>query len=277
MTDRSTHFSGHLRLRAAARNDGRTVLAQQSFRAPFHLSKPYWDDDARSLLVQVVNPTAGILAGDRLETEIAVDENATLVVTTPSASRVFTMTTGNAECVQRFAVAANAWLEVSPEPLVPHRGCRYRQTTAIEVAPGGGVLFLDQLMPGRVGHGEAWAWAHLCLELEVRAGGALLLRERLAHSGAELKRLAEFSGSGASACFANAVLIGEPSAGADWLGGIRGLHRDGTWVGISSLRSTGWSIKIVAPDPIRLRRTLGDLRQVLAEVFPRLQRDRRKL
>ena len=40
------------------------MIAGQSFRAPFHVSKPYWDADSRVLLTQVVNPTAGILEGD---------------------------------------------------------------------------------------------------------------------------------------------------------------------------------------------------------------------
>ena len=131
-------FSGNLFLRAAARADGRTALAGQSFRAPFHLSKPYWDEDARTLLVQVVNPTAGILSGDRLESAIEVEAGASLLVTTPSASRVFKMIDGSAECRQHFTVAKGAWLEILPEPLVPHRGCRYRQTTKVEVEPGGG-------------------------------------------------------------------------------------------------------------------------------------------
>src|SRR5438105_15757029 len=99
-TYRMSRFSGHLRLRAAARADGRTVLAAQSFRAPYHLSKPYWDADARTLLVQVVNPTAGILEGDFLESDIAVEKGAALLATTPSASRVFKMIGGSAECRQ---------------------------------------------------------------------------------------------------------------------------------------------------------------------------------
>src|SRR6185369_10218131 len=119
-----TAFSGHLHLRAARRDHGRTVLAAQSFRAPFHLSKPYWDEDVRVLLAQVVNPTAGILDGDRLESEIGVDAGASLLVTTPSASRVFQMRDGAAECRQHFTVADGGWLEVLPEPLVPHRGAR---------------------------------------------------------------------------------------------------------------------------------------------------------
>src|SRR6185369_2094376 len=109
--------SGHLRLQAAVRAGGRTVLAGQSFRAPYHLSKPYWDADAGTLLVQVVNPTAGILEGDFLESAIGVEKGASLLVTTPSASRVFKMAGGSAECRQHFTVAKGAWLEVLPEPL----------------------------------------------------------------------------------------------------------------------------------------------------------------
>jgi urease accessory protein len=272
-----TPFAGHFRLRAAVRPDGRTALAEQSFRAPFHLSKPYWDHDTATLAVQVVNQTAGILAGDRLESEIVVDQNATLLVTTPSASRVFTMSAGHAVCAQRFAVGAHAWLEVSPEPLVPHRGSRYRQTTELAVAPGGGAFFVEQLQSGRAGHGEAWSWAELGLTLDVRLGADLVLRERFAHDGPELRQIAHFFGAGPTACFANAVLIGEPRSSGSWLERIRALHREGTWVGISALRAAGWSIKIVAADSVRLRQTLGELRAILASAFPRMTPSLRKI
>lgn len=273
-------FSGHLCLRAAVRDDGRTVLAEQSFRAPFHLSKPYWDAEARVLLVQVVNPTAGILAGDRLDLEIAVDPGAALLVTTPSASRVFTMNAGTAECRQRFVVAAGAWLEVMPEPLVPHRGSTYRQTTSVEVENGGGLFFVDQVTPGRVAHGEAWAWQRLRLELEIRIDGELILRERFDQSGEELRALAELGGSGTGACFANAVLISgdaSESAEAGWRAAVEALHGDGLRIGVSALRRGGWSIKLVAGDGAILRRSLRQTRAILAPHFPKLACDPRKL
>ncbi len=251
------------------------MLSGQSFRAPYHVSKPYWDADAGVLLVQVVNPTAGILEGDSLEADIAVEAGAALLVTTPSTSRVFKMRNGSAECRQHFAVAQGGWLEVLPEPLVPHRGCRYHQRTQVEVEPGGGVFFADLLMPGRVAHGEAWGWERLCLETEVRLGGELILRERFDQSGAELKALAALAGSGAKACFGNAVLMAE--GGAPWLEAVRALHGDGVWLGVSALRRGGWSIKFVAADGLRLRQTLKQLRSVLAAHYPRLACDTRKL
>ena len=270
-------FSGQLALRAEARPDGRTALAGQSFHAPYHVSKPYWDRETGVLLVQVVNPTAGILSGDRLESAITVGEGAALLVTTPSASRIFQMK-GTAECRQHFRVAKGGWLEVMPEPLVPHRGCRYRQVTRIEVEPGGELFFADLLMPGRVGHGEAWEWDRLGLESDVRFGGELILRERVAQSGAELKALAGLAGSGPGACFGNAVLIGEErAADASWQSAVAALHSDGLWVGLSRLRRGGWSLKLVAPDGVRLRQGLREARQILAARFPRLTCDPRKL
>jgi urease accessory protein len=270
-------FSGHLSLRAAVRHHGRTVLAGQSFRAPFHISKPYWDADARALLVQVVNPTAGILSGDRLESDIAVERDAALLVTTPSASRVFRMRDGAAECRQQFSVAAGGWLEVMPEPLVPHRASRYHQRTAIDVADGGALFFVDQLLPGRIGHGEAWQWERLCLELTVRVAGELVLRERLDQTGEELLGLATLAGSGPTACFANALLVAPEASFARWREELLVLHRNGTWLGVSALRRGGWSIKVVAPDALHLRQTLREMRRVLARHFPRLTCDPRKL
>ena len=268
-------FHGQLSLRAEAR-DGRTVLAAQAFRAPFHVSKPYWDTDTGTLLVQVVNPTAGILSGDKLESDIAVGEGGALLVTTPSASRVFQMRGGSAECRQHFSVTRGGWLEVMPEPLVPHRGCRYRQVTRIEVEAGGELFFADMLMPGRVAHDEAWVWDSLCLEVDVRIGGELVLRERLNPSGEELRALAALMGSGPGACFGNAVLITEES-GAGWRDAVHALQGDGLWIGASRLRRGGWSLKLVATDGVRLRKGLKEMRRLLSAHFPHLGCDARKL
>jgi urease accessory protein len=103
------------------------------------------------------------------------------------------------------------------------------------------------------------------------------LKERLDQGGAELKALAELGGSGASACFANAVLLGESADAEAWRAGVAALHGDGLWAGVSELRRAGWSIKLVANDAVRLRSALRETRRILAEYFPRLRCDARKL
>jgi urease accessory protein len=261
-------FSGHLLLGAERRDDGQTMLARQSFRAPYHVSKSYWDAEAKALMVQVVNPTAGILSGDRLELDITAGAGAALLMTTPSASRVFKMTSGEAMCAQRFTVAAGGWLEFLPEPLVPHRDSHYRQTTEIAVAEGGELLFADFLLAGRIARGERWAWSRLRLELAVRVGGDLVLRERFDHSGAALKALAELAGTESGACFGNIVLVSPrlTAGAAEWRSELARLHGDGVWIGASELRGgkAAWTLKIVAPDGGAMRRTLVAAREILA-------------
>jgi len=183
-----------------------------------------------------------------------------------------------AECRQHFTVASGGWLEVLPEPLVPHRGCRYRQVTRIDVQPGGELFFADLLFPGRVAHGEAWEWEKLQLETEVRFDGELALRERFEQTGPDLRALAELAGSGPEACFGNAVLIAaEQRTDAAWRTHVAALQGEGLWIGISALRKGGWSIKLVASNGMRLRRGLRDVRQALAVRFPRLACEPRKL
>ena len=301
-----SEFSGHLRLRAEVRGDGRSVLAEQGFRAPFHVGKSYWDDEARTLRVQVVNPTAGILAGDRLESAISAGAGAALIVTTPSVSRVFQMRAGEAVCAQRFAVEAGGWLEFLPEPLVPHRESNYRQTTEIDVEAGGELVFADFLTPGRIARGETWAWRRLRLELAVRVGGELILRERLDQSGEELRALAELAGVGGggenfnregtrrdaksgelaeggapsregvesgACCFGNVVLVSRRlDEESGWRDAVAGLHGPDAWVGLSALRGEcgGWSLKVIATDSVAMRRVMGAAREILSERLPRM-------
>ncbi len=270
-------FSGHLCLRAVA-GAAATVIREQSFRAPFHLSKPYWDGQA--LILQVVNPTAGILEGDQLRSDIGVGPGAALLVTSPSATRVFRMKVGAASSRQRFAVEAGGWLEFWPEPLVPHQGSVFHQSTALDVAPGGAALFADFLLPGRMARGEAWGWNRLVLELDVRVGGERILRERLDQSGAELRALAGLAGMGSTAAFGNLVVIApELENEAAWRPGLQALHGGGTWVGVSRLRGShpAYGIKLIAVDGERLRQVHREVRRVVSILIPRLKADPRKL
>jgi len=139
---------------------GRSYLSRQSFNTPFHLSKSYWD--GRALTVQMINPTAGILSGDRLCSDVKVEPGACLNLTTPSATRVYTMPEGGAEAVQNFSVARDARLSFIPSMLVPHRHSRYHQTSRLTIERGGELLYLETLAPGRVAHGESFQYTSGC-------------------------------------------------------------------------------------------------------------------
>lgn len=168
---------GHLELRCEVRDDGLPYISRQSFRAPIHLSKSHLDQG--HLVQSIVNPTAGFFDGDELEMNVEVEEGARLVLSTPSASRVYRTRSGAAATnVQNFRVGKNAMLEWIPEPFIPHAGARYVQRTRIDLHPSAGLLFFDWIAPGRVAMGEIFAYRQLRWELDLFLGGTLLARER---------------------------------------------------------------------------------------------------
>lgn len=269
-------FAGHLRLRASRRPDGRTFIAEQSFSAPFHVGKGYWDGAV--LEMQVVNPTAGILAGDRMELDLRVDPEAALCVSTPAAARAFMMRPDtSALCRQTLRVAPGGWLEYSPEPLFPHRQSAYRQETALEVDRGGELFYLDTLAPGRAARDEKWSWRSLEISLAARLGGALVLKERLDASGEELASQSAFYGM-QEAWFTTAVAISDKlPVSNEWLQSLEPLHGNGLWFGATRFHPGCWLLRLVAPTSQASRDALGRLREELAKFLPRLRVSFRKL
>ncbi len=180
MLGRAFAVRGSLQLRAALDAAERTVLTHRHASGGFHLSKPYWD--GTSLLVQWINPTAGIFSGDHLESEITVERGAALLLTTPSATRIHTrplpaMPPGFQR--QHFRVEAGAFLEVQPELLIPQKRSAFVQKTLIELEAGASLYFAELLAPGRVAHGESLCFDSLELRVVLKIEGRCVLQERL--------------------------------------------------------------------------------------------------
>ena len=264
-----THgIAGHLELVCDVDARGLTRLRRQSFRAPVHLSKPYHDADA--LVLNVVNPTAGFLDGDRLRCKVRVERGARLLLTTPSASRVHTMRGGRAEVSQRFCVEDGGSLEVWPELLIPQRGARYRQRTGIDLDAGAELVFFETLAPGRVAMGEVFAFEELRWATDVRVQGRLIARERyrLAPGEGSLDALRRrFPTAYYASAFVAAPVLAMRTA-ADW-DGLLALHGESVWLGISALAGGAWALKIVAADSLIFRRTLYAARRAIYDALGR--------
>jgi len=268
-------LSGHLRLVCAADESGRTFIGEQSFRAPVHLSKPHHEEGV--LVVLVVNPTAGLLAGDRVRYDVAVECGARVLLTAPSASRAHRIVEGDARLVQEFRVASGGWLESWPEMFIPQGGARYRQQTTVRVAEGGGVLLIEMIAPGRTASGEVFAFAELEWETEVFLGETKIARERfsLTPEGPVLAAMkAQFAEAYYASCF---VVSPQLRAESGCWQNIHELHGDDAWVGCSALVQGGWAIRVLAAGSVALRRTVGAIRSeiytALGKRAPTLRRN----
>jgi urease accessory protein len=213
-------------------------------------------------VVYVLNPTGGVLQGDRLEAEIRVEAGAHAIVTTPSATKIHRTDRHPAQSRMRLFVETGAVLEYVPEPLIPFGGSRFVEDLSIEVASGGKLLAWEILAPGRQACGEVFAYEHLGLRLRVEEAGQVVLRER-----ADLRPQAESPASlGMGDGTHYGVLLALGGDSPRLLETMRAAV-DGCRAGVSRLPGTGVVLKMLAPSGREVEaafrkvreRVLGDL------------------
>lgn len=268
-------LEGHLELVCAADAAGRSFFRRQSFSAPFHLSKPYWDGQV--LVTQIANPTAGLFAGDRLRSDVRVESGARLHLTSPSASRVHTMPDGRAEVLQNFHVTGGAWFEYFPAPLIPQTGSRYRQVTRVTAEATAELFFVETVAPGRVARGERFAFSEIDWEVELRLDNRLLARERFCLRPDD-DSLASWQALYPNAYFVSAwLLTRRVDAHANAWNAIRAETSRDVTLGFSQVAPGLWSIKFLAADGVSTTNALAAIRRGLSSSIPELRCSARKL
>ena len=139
-----------------ARRGDRSVLAHLYREAPLLAQQAlYWDEHLPGLPCVYIIATSGcVLQGDRLDVSVTVGAGAMAHVTTQSATKVHQMDANFAAARQRLALAENAYLEMLPGPVIPHRHSRFVSCTRATVAGSATLLSAEVLQPGRKYHGD---------------------------------------------------------------------------------------------------------------------------
>ena len=241
---------------------GRTFLRKQSFRAPIHLSKPHWDGNY--LNINVVNPTAGLFAGDHVEVTVRVCAGARAVLTTPSATRVFRAkhSMQRTEIVQIIVVENGGRLDVCPDMLIAHGGARYSQTTRIEVHAGGELFFTEMLAPGRTASGETFAYEQLEFSTDLIVGSRLVVREKYCLD-ASSQGLESLRRRFPNAYYASSLVVSRAARAELLQREIAGLNGASLLAGGSRPADDVYIIKLVATDSMSLRKAMSKVRTLV--------------
>lgn len=268
-------LSGFLHLECAQDSSGRTFISKQGFRAPLQIGKGYWTGEV--LLIQAVNPTAGLFRGDSVETKILVRNGAKILFTSPSATRSHTMESGRAEVEQYYSVETNGWLEIWPELFIPQRSSDYEQRTRIETETGASFFLVETLAPGRVAHHESLAFRRIAIDLELRRAGKLIALERYEltpdHPATRILKARFPNPYSLTAYFSfRSARLGDAELEA-----IYQLHSDSCWVGCSEIESGVYCLRMVGGESGYLRENISAVRRILVPHEPALAVSPRKL
>jgi urease accessory protein len=175
--------SGYLRLGFEHR-DGQTILATLDRRVPYLAQRALHSDPALPDLAHVflITSSGCLLQGDRLALDVTLGPGARAHVTTQSATKIHAMDANYALQTQSFTLDDDAYLELLPEPLIPHRRARFASETRVVVAPTASFLYSEIVQPGRKHHHPEECFGATLLSLAVaghRPDGGLLFTEKL--------------------------------------------------------------------------------------------------
>lgn len=156
----------------------RTVLKDMQFLGPLRVQRSFYPEQGRNH-TYLLHPPGGMVSGDKIQISAELECGAKVLMTTPSAGKVYGADTLNLPQRQNVSlhVQAGAELEWLPQENIVFDGANAVLETQIDLASTSKLIAWDMVSFGRP-HGEHW-FRKGALEqlLTIRIDGNLVLHE----------------------------------------------------------------------------------------------------
>ncbi|WP_350224003.1 urease accessory protein UreD [Pseudarthrobacter sp. fls2-241-R2A-168] len=161
----------------------RSIASRQFHQGALRVLRPHYLDDSGQVCYVVVNPGGAYLGADLFLLDVEVQEEAELVLTTQSATKVYRTPGSFAEQRMVIRLGEGARLELVPDQLIAYREASYRQRTHITVRPSSSLVMAEVVTPGWSPDGAAFRYEEVRLRNEIHVetedGSQLLALDNL--------------------------------------------------------------------------------------------------
>lgn len=218
------HFGNVSRLNmTAAFKDGKTILSDVYFTAPFKIMRPYYE--RRQMHVMLQTASAGIMAGDQQELSLFVKEGASLRFLSQSYEKIHRMEEGYARRKAEIFVEKNACLHYTPLPVIPFRDSDFRSTLRVELEDETSRFVLSEVLCcGRVAHGEQFLYRRFQNRVALYQKGKIVYLDNSCYCPGEM----EMTGFGMYEGFTHLgnLLICNEGVSDEWMAKARRLMEE---------------------------------------------------
>lgn len=160
------------------RDGKRARLAHRSHVGPLRIQRPFYPEGDAPVHVYLLHPPGGMVGGDRLETVVDVRPQASLLVTTPAAQKLYRSAGPTSIQTQLLRVEASAELEWFPSETIVFDGARARVNTRVELATGATFIGWDLGCFGRPASQLGFSSGELRQGFEIWRDGAPVVVDR---------------------------------------------------------------------------------------------------
>lgn len=158
--------AGELELRVGRRG-GVTRPVTTSHRGVLRMMQPLYLDDSGQVAYMVMNP-GGAYFGEQYRFNIETLPEASLLLTTQGATRIYKTPVEAAQQEMFFRLGACSRLEYLPDQTIAYRNAAFTQLTEIVTTTDAQGFFSDVVTPGWDPQGTRFTYTDLHLRLELR-------------------------------------------------------------------------------------------------------------
>lgn len=170
----------------AAQKEGRTILEDLSFTAPYKIMTPFEKENG-GIQIMPLCASAGIMAGDLQEFFYHVKEGADLEVLSQSFEKIHKMEKGSASRTIEVKVDKNAILFYYPQPVIPFAQSAFDSQMTIHLDDETSRLFLLEIIScGRNAHEERFLYRRFSSKVLIYRGDKLIYRDNTRYEPAEM-------------------------------------------------------------------------------------------
>ena len=161
----------------AALKDGKTILEDLSFTAPYKIMTPFEKENG-GIQIMPLCASAGIMAGDSQEFSYHVKEGADLEILSQSFEKIHKMDEGSASRTIEVQVDKNAALYYYPQPVIPFAQSAFDSKMTIHLEDETSKLFLLEIIScGRKAHEERFQYRRFSSKVLLYRGEKLIYRD----------------------------------------------------------------------------------------------------
>jgi urease accessory protein len=146
-------WHGKLNLVYADRQ-GKTQLIYNHQQAPLKVQRPFYPEGEKVCHSVILHTAGGMVGGDRLSSNIHLQPQTQVLITTAAASKIYRSNGLQARQTIQMQVDAGACLEWLPQETILFNNAIYRQDLRVELATGASWLGWEITRFGRSARGE---------------------------------------------------------------------------------------------------------------------------
>lgn len=158
----------------AAYKDGRTILEDCSFSAPFKIMVPFYErEDVMTAMILLAS--AGILSGDCQELHLRVKPGSKMKLISQSYEKIHKMENGYAARNTAIEIEHAGYLDYAPLPTIPFAGSDFRSSLSVNLMDESSrFIYREILTCGRIAHGEKFLYRNFQNRVSIFQNGHIV-------------------------------------------------------------------------------------------------------